>query len=176
MKLSDWFWGSKWALAGGITALGVVGLQSAIAQEKLSRPLPPPEGLRAIGKYEPHDWPQLRFATTIQNTSAVQREVKGTATLVKTVFKGNPMARAIQPGDIETTELDHRKFQVTLKAGGEKALTFSFDTKPEEPTRQPGGPRVSYSLRLMTYDGRMMCGVGAAPPPIRTGANPPPGR
>lgn len=176
MKLSEWVLGGKWALVGGIAALGVVGLQSAIAQEKLVRPLPPPEGLRAIGKYEPNDWPQLRFAVTIQNTAAVQRDVRGTATLVKTVFKGNPAARTIRPGDIETTELGRKPFQVSLKAGGEKSLTFGFDARPDQTAREPGMPRVTYSLRLMTDDGRMLCGVGAAPPPIRSGANLPLGR
>lgn len=176
MRLSDWDLGGKWALAGGIAALGIIGLQSAIAQEKLARPLPPPEGLRAVGKYEPADWPQLRFAVTFQNTSNAPRVLRGTATLIKTVFKGSPGARTVRPGDIETTELDHKPFQVTLKANGDKGLTIAFDNKPEEPSRSIVAPRVSYSLRLMTDDGRMLCSVGAAPPPDRTGSNPPPGR
>lgn len=173
MKLSDWVLGSKWALVGGIAALGVVGLRVAIAQDKLARPLPPPEGLKVTGKYEPGDWPQMRFAATFQNTSAVQREVRGTATLVKTVFKGNPLSRVMLPGDREASELEQRAFQFTLKAGGERLMAFVFETKPEEPAREPGLPRVSYSLRLMTDDGRLLHVVGANPPPVRPGGNRP---
>jgi hypothetical protein len=153
----------KWALIGGIAAMGIAGLNIAIGQSGAIPGRFEPNGWRYKATYDSKDWPQMKFELTVENTEASNRDLSTTLKLVRQEFKGNPGGRSFNPSDIESKDLESQPLKANLQPHTYRTFHIAFTARANEEAKLVAGfPRISYAL-MVEVNGRSMP-IGSARP------------
>jgi hypothetical protein len=150
----------KWALIGGVAGLIVVGMNSAIGQERPKYVTQPVDGLRYTAVYDQKLWPEMTFTVWIDNVENQPRKLDLPVKLVRQDFKGNPGSRVVRPSDYVNPELESGKVTGQIAANGTRMFTVKFKYRPE-PRPDKGATRITYMLRV---DGSKPVSLAAARP------------
>lgn len=149
----------RWAMIGGIVALAVVGLNSAIGQRKQMAPvMPTVDGWRATGTISAPGGSATKLDLKITNAEKTDRNFNAKAALVKFEYKGSFASRVARPGDTVTTQLESQVINGAISGGKSRSFAVQFKSAPPKSK----APRVSYVI-IVSIGGKQLFGMAAAP-------------
>lgn len=165
MRRQNWAPFLKWAVIGGIAAVGVAGLNIAIGQGSGIGRASDADGWKYHAKYDPKVWPAMEFDLTVTNAEEKTRTLDRTVWLIREEFKGNPVSRVFKPGDIENRDLESQRLKVTVPGHSSISVHLAFKTRGEEgPTKTSfGESRISYPIAIEWGGLRVQVGAAVRP-------------
>lgn len=119
---------TRWALAGALVGLGLVGLNRAIGQSTPlgGGPTVQVAGLNLQGRFDTDSLPKLRLEVTVKNPTRREVSLDQKVSLVKLQFKGNPLSRTVTPGDRVMTEVETASLRGTIQPGESRKIMVPF--------------------------------------------------